>query len=341
MISIIVPAYNSEATLEVCLRNILASDYADFEVIVVDDHSSDNTCAIARSMPCKLIERPVNGGAAAARNTGAAAAQGEILFFVDADVAIQRGAVRRVGTTLAEHPQLTAMFGSYEEQTLGQDFFSQYKNLIHHFTHQTSSPEAKTFASGFGAVRRQAFEALGGFDPARRYMEDVDLGYRMHQMGYRVMLDRDLQGMHRKRYTLISMVRSDFVARAIPWTRLMLEKRIFQNDLNTKVSNVLSIPVSLSILLAPLAFVFHWYAAIVAFAMMAFVALNRRFLGFLLRKRGWRFAIGGAAMTWFVYLYSAVGAMVGVICHLRDRWTSGTDSSDISTAARGGGDLSS
>ncbi len=341
MISIIVPAYNSEATLDVCLRSIFASDYTDFEVIVVDDHSSDHSRAVARSMPCTLIERPLNGGAAAARNTGAAAAQGEILFFVDADVAIQPRAIRRVMTILGERPQVAAMFGSYEEQTLGQDFFSQYKNLIHHFTHQTSSPEAKTFASGFGAVRRHAFEALGGFDPQWRFLEDIEFGYRMHQAGYHVMLDRDLQGMHCKRYSFISMVRSDFYGRAVPWTRLMLEKRIFQNDLNTKVSNIVSIPVSMLILFAPLALVFHWYAAVVVLAMAALVALNHRFLGFLLRKRGWRFAIGGAAMTWFAYLYSALGAMVGVVGHVWDRWRSGSNGSDVSTVRGGGGDLSS
>lgn len=343
MISIVVPAFNAEETLGICLSSIFASDYTDFEVIVVDDHSTDDTRAIARTMPCTLIERSVNGGAAAARNTGAAAAAGPILFFVDADVAIQPGSIRRVMTVLSERPEIAAMFGSYQEDTAGRDFFSQYKNLIHHYTHQISSPEAKTFASGFGAVRREAFEALGGFDPRYRFLEDIEFGYRMHRAGYRVMLDRELQMTHRKRYTLVSMVRSDFFGRAVPWTRLMLEKRIFQNDLNTKVNNIISIPVSMLILGAPLALFFPWFGALVAIAMVAFVVLNHRFLRFLLRKRGLRFAIAGAVMTWFAYLYSAVGALVGLAGYAWDRWVrSSTPSApDASAVQRRGGDLSS
>ena len=75
----------------------------------------------------------------------------------------------------------------------------------------------------------------------------------MHLAGYRVRLDRQLQLTHHKRYTLACLARSDFFGRAVPWTRLMLEKVIFQNDLNTRINNIISIPVGFVILAAPLA----------------------------------------------------------------------------------------
>jgi GT2 family glycosyltransferase len=343
MISIIVPAFNAAETLRACLIGACASDYPDFEVIVVDDHSTDDTRAIARSMPCTLLETPVNRGAATARNTGAAAATGSILFFVDADVAIQPESIRRIIAVFAEHPELAAMFGSYQAETPAADFFSQYKNLLHHYTHQISSPQAKTFASGFGAVRKDVFKTLGGFDESQRFLEDIEFGYRMHRAGYRVMLDRQLQVTHLKRYTLASLVRSDFFGRAVPWTRLMLEKRVFQNDLNTRANNIVSVPVSILILAAPFALLSVRICALVAILMVLFVALNRRFLAFLLRKKGLRFAIGGAIMTWFAYLYSALGALVGLALYARDRWLKSATPSirDGESIHRTGGDQSS
>jgi glycosyltransferase involved in cell wall biosynthesis len=319
MISVIVPAFNAAETLHTCLCSVLASDYANFEVIVVDDHSTDDTRAVARSLPCKLIERPVNEGAAAARNLGAAAASGSILFFVDADISIQPDSLRRIVTLLDEHPELAAVFGSYQAETPPADFFSQYKNLLHHYTHQISSPEAKTFASGFGAVRSEVFDALRGFDPGQRFLEDIEFGYRMHLAGYRVMLDRQLQLTHHKRYTLASLVRSDFFGRAIPWTRLMLEKRVFQNDLNTRINNIVSIPVAFLILATPFALVSMVLARLAVLSVVVFVLLNYRFLAFLLRKKGLRFALGGAVMTWFACLYSGLGALVGLAGYVLQR----------------------
>ncbi len=319
MISVIVPAFNAAATLSTCLRSVFASDYRDFEVIVVDDHSTDDTRAVARALPCLLIEGTVNGGPAAARNAGAAAAAGSILFFLDADISIQPDSLRRIVTVLDEHPDLAAVFGSYQAETPAADFFSQYKNLLHHYTHQISSPEAKTFASGFGAVRTEVFNALKGFDPRRRFLEDIEFGYRMHLAGYRVMLDRQLQLTHHKRYTLASLTRSDFFGRAVPWTRLMLEKRIFQNDLNTRINNIASLPVSFLILAAPLALISAWAARLVAVSVVIFVLLNYRFLAFLLRKKGLRFALGGAVMTWFACVYSGVGALVGLAGYALER----------------------
>jgi glycosyltransferase involved in cell wall biosynthesis len=340
MISIIVPAFNAAGTIGACLNSILGSDYDEFEIIVVDDHSTDATCAIARATSCTLIERSVNGGAAAARNTGAAAASGSVLFFVDADVAIEADSLRRVVTVLSEHPEIAAMFGSYQADTPAADFFSQYKNLVHHYTHQISSPQAKTFASGFGAVRAEVFTALGGFDPSQRFMEDIEFGYRMHRAGYQVMLDRRLQVTHLKSYTLASMVRSDFFGRAVPWTRLMLEKRIFQNDLNTRLNNLISVPVSVLILAAPLSLFSAWFGAFTAILMVLFLLLNRQFLAFLVRKKGWRFAIGGALMTWFAYLYSALGALVGLTGYAWDRWVK-SSAPDTATVRSRGGDLQS
>ena len=290
-ISVIVPVFDSERTLGDCVSSVFEAEYCDFEVIVVDDHSNDNSRAIARTMPCKLIELSINSGPAAARNCGAAAASGSLLFFLDADILIRPDSLARLAATFERRPDIAALFGSYQADTPSPDFFSQYKNLLHHYTHQISRQEAITFASGFGAVRAEVFASLGGFDPALRFLEDIDFGYRLHSAGNRIWLDKQLQLTHCKRYTFASLLRSDFFGRAIPWAHLMLQRRTFQNDLNTRLSNVVSVPVSILLLAAPLSIRFAWVGTIALTLIMLFLVLNRGFLKFVLWQR-----VGGSRL---------------------------------------------
>ena len=99
-VSVIVPAYNAEKTLERALSSILAQTLKQIEVIVVDDGSRDATREIARKFSAqdsrvRVIEKDVNEGLSAARNSGIAAATGEYIGFVDSDDRGGRGAGRR------------------------------------------------------------------------------------------------------------------------------------------------------------------------------------------------------------------------------------------------------
>jgi GT2 family glycosyltransferase len=316
LISVVVPVYNGAGFLVACLEALFASDYGPFEVIVVDDRSTDASMDIARRFPCTLIESAANLGPAAARNLGAATARGDVLFFLDADTLVRSGTLEAIALTFANDPTLATLFGCYSASPAPRDFFSLYKNLRHHYTHQHSRAEASTFCGGFGAIRRSAFDRLGGFDPDRRFLEDIEMGYRMSREGMRVRLCKELEFTHCKRYTFLSLLQSDLFGRAIPWTRLMLEKGIVRNDLNTKWHNVLSVPAAYLLLAAP----FLPAPVYLAAALLAlFLALNARFLALAAREGGLGFAAGACAMCWFGYIYSALGAVLGSAAYLRGR----------------------
>ncbi len=315
-LSIIIPAHNAGSTLKQCLDSVRAST-VPVEVVVVDDGSTDDTECIARQAeangPLKFIRYEQNRGPAAARNIGARAAHGDILFFLDADIVMPRDTAERILREFEQEPAPDALFGSYQKDTAPQNFVSVYKNLLHHYTHQISSAEAATFCGGYGAVRREIFCALGGFDETYFALEDIEFGYRLHNAGYRIRLVKDLQFTHLKKYTLKGLLRSDIKNRAIPWTQLMLKHRIFRNDLNTKSNNVLSVVISYILLLAPLWAWFvplGWWAATAL--LVLFVALNFDFLAFVTRERGLWFGAEAVAMTWFNYVYSGAGLLVGV-----------------------------
>src|SRR5204862_857518 len=98
-----------------------------------------------------------------ARTPGAKAATAEILFSLDADVRVPPDTVERVVSAFAD-PTLDALIGSYDDDPASPDFLSQYKNLMHHFVHQTGRTQASTFWSGCGAIRREVFLKYSGFD---------------------------------------------------------------------------------------------------------------------------------------------------------------------------------
>ena len=101
-ISIIIPAYNNGPELKECLQAVVPAAGDDVEIIVVDDGSTDESAAAVDAMGVRVVRLPHNVGPAAARNEGAAAAEGEVLVFLDADVVASPAAIERV-RTLFEH----------------------------------------------------------------------------------------------------------------------------------------------------------------------------------------------------------------------------------------------
>ncbi len=236
MISVVVPVHNAPVSLERCLQALAASDYADFEIIVVDDCSTDDSAAVGHRFPIRLLSlsgKPF--GPAYARNRGAEAASGDIVCFVDSDVLVHPQTIGKIAQTFILHPEYAATFGSYDQDPGEGDFLSQYKNLTHHFVHQQAKHDAATFWSGCGAIRRDVFLKMGGFD-ADRYprpsIEDIDLGCRLVQAGFRIYVNKEVQVTHLKRWTLKGWVKTDILDRAIPWTRLIMRQRNMPNDLN-------------------------------------------------------------------------------------------------------------
>lgn len=321
--SFIVPSFDSGATLERCLNSIRATAPGDSEIIVVDDGSLDGSAMIAERLADVLVRRPCQGGAARCRNDGAAVAQGSTLVFVDSDVEVLPGAIE--GALLRIGQGADAVFGSYTALAPAavRNRVTDYKNMLHHFTHLCGAGRASTFWSGFGAVRRSAFSAVDGFDPSSTTgadVEDIHLGYRLNQAGFQIFLDPELQVMHHKRYTLRGLLESDVLHRAIPWTRAMLQLRTFRSDLNLRRSSMLMALLSYMIVLVAL---LAATASSGSYLMPALGALtagwiwaNSRFLRY---ARGYLDVRGTsvcALLLFSYFLYGPVGAVLGGILHL-------------------------
>ncbi len=310
LISVIVPVYNGSKFLHQCLDALYASTFTAIEIIVVDDCSTDNSADIGREEGARVIVTPINAGPAAARNLAVQTAVGEILMFVDADVVVKPDTMARVAERFETQPEISALFGSYDDEPAEKNFLSQYKNLQHYFVHQTSSREASTFWTGLGAIRREVFISMSGFDCNKfevPSIEDIELGARLRRAGHRILLDKDIQAKHLKKWQTVSHLRTDIFYRALPWSKLILTSHGLINDMNLKTSDRLSaVFVALSVIAFPFVF---WQPAlillIVAFV-LTLVFLNRKILGFYASKRGVLFAALTLPWQFLYFFYSGV-----------------------------------
>jgi len=294
-LAVIVPATDRPPTLSTCITAIQAAEDPPEQLIVV--------------------EEPSDAGAASARNAGAGKSTAEILVFVDADVAVHRDVFRRIRARLEADPSLAAVFGSYDDAPAAPGLVSVFRNLLHHHVHQASPGPATTFWTGLGAIRRNAFESVRGLDEQLVWLEDVDLGMRLRATGAAIELDPAIQGTHLKRWTLWTMVRTDFVGRGIPWVVLLLRHRQKSEALNLGWSHRAS---AASSLVAAAAVAKRRYG-LAALATTAFVALNRSFHGTLLRRLGPARTPAAVALHALHHLVGIASVPAGVIVFLTRR----------------------
>jgi GT2 family glycosyltransferase len=313
-VSVIAPVHNGGAAWERCLDALAAAKPAPDEVIVVDDGSDDNSReqAAARGFTVLQTEK-ARSGPAVARNLGALRARGEILFFVDADVMIPPNAVGCVAEAFQD-AQVSAIFGSYDDAPSESAFVSQYKNLLHHYVHQTSQSAASSFWAGCGAIRTEVFRQIGGFSSAymRPSIEDIELGYRLRRANYRIYLMKDLQVTHLKRWTFRSLLVTDVFNRAIPWARLIMRERDLPADLNLQLSHRLSTLLCFLLVAAPVGLCFSPFALLLFPLLMAtLLALNFGLYRLFYSKRGLWFSVRAVPLHWVYYFYS--GAAFGLV----------------------------
>jgi GT2 family glycosyltransferase len=186
-VSVVVCSYNSERTMEACLASLAALDYPDYEVIVVNDGSTDRTLEISRGFPfCRIISQP-NKGLSAARNVGAEAATGEIVAYTDSDC-------------VADPDWLTYLVARMEAGNLaacgGPNFPPPEDSLVPAAvavspggpTHVLISDEVAEHIAGCNmAFRREVLLGLGGFDPVYRAAgDDVDICWRFQDAGHAI-----------------------------------------------------------------------------------------------------------------------------------------------------------
>lgn len=214
-VSIVIPAYNAEAFLEDTIRSVQAQTLADWELVVVDDGSSDGThalaCSLAAAEPRMRVIRQANGGIARARNAGLAAlAPGtEFVIFLDNDDLWEPEALELLSAALDAHAECVSAYGnarSVDRQgepipgdTLEANLRRRRGVRDGHVVDWSAGAHTDfsvlavnncILTPGLHLARRRAVEQIGGFDPSTVPCDDWDYSLRLSRLGEIAFVDR-------------------------------------------------------------------------------------------------------------------------------------------------------
>jgi len=322
LFTVVVPVLDGGADFERCLAALSRSQWRDFELVVVDDGCRDDSGARALAAGATVLATTGRLGPGAARNLGATAARGRFLFFLDADCEIHPDALTRAAARLAAAPGADALIGSYDDDPAAPGVVSQFKNLFHHWVHQRAPERADTFWGACGVLRRETFESLGGFDAARYRqpsIEDIELGYRLTARGGAILSAPEVQVKHLKRWTLLSLVRTDVFRRGVPWTELLLADR-HRPALNTTGAER-AVALTGAAVAPALVFAPFWPPAALVALLATLVVVAARFDLYRLfyRRRGALFALAAVPLHLFYCAYSVAAFALGALALARRR----------------------
>ena len=304
LISVIVPVYNARRTLRACLEALARQTDPRYEVILVDDHSADDSREIARPF-CedarfRLVALPRNKGQAVSRNEGVEAAAGALIAFIDADCEAPERWLATHRRLLAEAPDVDVVCGGYvlSDEDPPAARFAAREAFFRRLT--LPSLELRSLTTANCILRREAFEEAGGFpeyyvdarrDPATEKAvatnEDSELGYLISARGRRIRWTHDNHVRHHFRKTWGAYLRAQRVS---SWAGALSMFRfpgmLFIDDLFSGEPITPQLVVAGLMLASPLLLLLGWaglaaFVAAQAAGLAFFALLHRRFFAYL------------------------------------------------------------
>ncbi len=318
-ISIIIPVHNGASTLRECLQAVCSNGYPVREIIIVDDASTDSSLEIAADFPVEIIRRNEASGPAAARNAGAIAAKGDVLFFIDADVIAPKNTLSVIAKSF-DDASVDAITGRFSPRQRYANFSSEYKNLWMHHTYSRLDGEVSLFYTSSAAARRDVFIHAGLFDENYRTpsVEDTDFGHRLTQAGHAVHVNKDLAVEHVKKYSFGKMLRNDFI-RSSALTRLFLRRGLLRGSGNSSsvpssfISSIMLFFTACCLLLTGIVLLNPFVISSAALAYILFLASNYSFLKTLRREKGWIFLFGSFGAITADAIVVGLGIVTGLV----------------------------
>jgi GT2 family glycosyltransferase len=206
-ISVVICTYNGSKTIDQCLQSLLKLDYPDYEVIVIDDGSTDETASIAAKYPVRLI-RTVNHGLSAARNRAMTEATAEIIAYLDDDAYVDPHWLRYLATAFQETnhqciggPNVVPPEDGFIAQCVAHSPGGPIHVLL-------TDEEAEHVPGCNMAIKKTTLQSIGGFDPQFRAAgDDVDVCWRLQNAGYTIGFHPGALVWHHRRNSISSYFR--------------------------------------------------------------------------------------------------------------------------------------
>ncbi len=323
-ISIVIPNYNMESTIGLCLEAAFSSDYKNFEVIVVDDHSDDASVAIIKQFPCKLICLEGRSGTSKARNIGAVNSSGDVLFFTDADCILKRDTLSIVNTTLAKNGAEVVIGGTYARMAFDRTFFSTFQAVFVNYSETKNAGTPDYIAAHAMIIDAGTFAKSGGFpEEFLPIIEDVELSHRLRRAGCRLIMNPDIEVRHIFNFSLWKSLRNAW-KKTTYWNMYSLKNKDVLSDSGSASvelkTNVVSYVVNIVLAAMFILFKKPVFLSMLSVVFLYNIFINRRLLKAFHETKGMVFA--GQAFMYYTMLYPvpvAIGTLTGLIKYLSKR----------------------
>ncbi|MGW4411329.1 glycosyltransferase family 2 protein [Nonomuraea sp. NPDC004702] len=316
-VSLIVPCYNAARTLRLCLESVLAQTRLPDEIVVVDDAGSDGSAAIAEELGCRVVRLPANRGVSAARNAGVEHTTGEVIFFLDSDVALRPDAVANAVAILEADPGVGCVHGVYDTEPLIDDGPVEWYRLLHqvHWRRRHLG-EVNSVVFALAAIRREALTRAGRLDESLRDCEDVEYSSRL-AVHTRIVLTDAVAGRHDEGHRFLPVL-SEQWRRALPLIPLALataRRGAAKPENANSRAGILACALALACL--PLGLFAPALFAVPVVLVGWFVVADPELLRFVHRERGPAFTAYFMAVHLAVHVVLVTGLAVGSLRVLR------------------------
>jgi len=289
-VSVVVPTYNDSRTIGLCLESVLAQTYQPLEVIVVDDASTDDSAEVAARHPCTLIRAAVNGGPGAARNLGVSHAKGDVIFFVDADMTVYPQGIAQAVRLLSGPEGYGAVFGVPDKVPLfPEGLIGQYRILQYHYWRKSAEGLVSGGFYALGAVRRDAFDRAGWFNPELRQTEEIDHAERLSAVAP-MLLSSQVSGRLSDESRLAPLLRKAFRRSRLRVPFYLKRGRAMQG-VETRGRASAALLAALAVGSLPVAAFYPPALLGTAALLSASVAADVGQYAFVRRERGWPFLV--------------------------------------------------
>ncbi len=315
-ISIVIPTYNASFSIGQCLEAIYKTKNVDFEVIVVDDISTDNTLDVVRKYPCRVIELEKKSGPSVGRNAGVENAQSDIVMFVDSDAVVQDGGIEWIVEGFKGNPSVACISGVFDANPNEIGWFSRYRDRQVVYWHYSACDEVTVFVLTAGAIRKNIFFEVGGFE--RQFgvaadIEDFEIGHRIVGKGYKMVVDKNAKFYHFEHSSRFWMLVKKLFKRTRLWMHLFSKSRKFEKNYATPSRSLAAVFAGLSLLSLLASPFVNVAGGFFLFFFLIFIVLDAGFYAYLFKDGGLFFMLFAVAVHYFFTLVICTGAGVGLL----------------------------
>jgi glycosyltransferase involved in cell wall biosynthesis len=330
-ISIVIPCHNVVRELKLCLEALSRNDLTNLEIVVVDDGSSDSTAQIVEEFTqsglggctVRYLALEHKSGPAVARNKGAQQATHPFLLFLDADIVVTRHSIELIRESLdlySHRADIAGVLGSYSEVIPWDDFLTNFKNLTICYLYKSTDTLSPFVHTPIFCIRREILDSVGGFDFRFRTAEDFFLGILLGTQRFYCVIDRALEGVHLKHYSLAAILREDWRRihdlAAIRLSRSQRRFALRAHRPHRLLSLVLPGPILLALILTPS---YPEVGNVALFLLVVFGLCNLPFLLYTRKQRGLAFSVKAAGFLFLEMIWAEIALASSLVVSIGTR----------------------